>query len=151
MKKINQEINEFMSLKSYALIGASAKRKKFGNEILKQMVSRGLTVYPIHREALLINGVPCYPNLQNLPEKPEGVILVVHPDQTELIIKEIAASGIKYVWMQQGAESKAAIEFCMNHGVKVISNECILMFLARPGFPHNFHHWVWGWGTGHRN
>jgi spore cortex formation protein SpoVR/YcgB (stage V sporulation) len=48
--------------------------------------------------------------------------------------------------MQQGSESKTAIEYCNTHGVKVISKQCILMFLQNAGFPHNFHHWIWGFG-----
>lgn len=146
MKKNVSNINEFIGLKSFAIIGVSAKRKKFGNHILKEMLMRGFNLYPIHKSAMLIDGVPCYMDLKNLPEKPEGVILVIHPEETEKAVKEIAAAGIKYVWMQQGAESMTAIEYCEKHGIKVISRECILMFLDRPGFPHNFHHWIWGMG-----
>ncbi len=144
MKKNVSNINEFIGLKSFAIIGVSAKKKKFGNSILKEMLTRGFKIFPIHKSAMIIDGVPCYPDLQNLPEKPQGVILVVHPEETEKVVKEIAAAGINYVWMQQGAESKTAIEYCANHGINVVSKECILMFLARPGFPHNFHHWIWG-------
>jgi len=144
MKIKNPVISEFMNLKSYAIIGVSAKRKKFGNEILKQLARRGFAVFPIHREAMLIDGIPCYPDIQNLPEKPEGIILVIHPDETEKVVKDIVSAGIRYVWMQQGAESKTAIEYCSNHGIKVVSGECLLMFINKPGFPHNLHHWVWG-------
>jgi predicted CoA-binding protein len=146
MKAIDPVINEFINLKTFALIGASARKKKFGNMILKEMLKRGMNVYPVHKNAIIIDSTPCYPDIQNLPEKPDGVILAVHPEQTDKLVKEIAAAGIKYVWMQQGAESKTAVEYCTKHGIKVISRECLLMFLYRPGFPHNFHHWIWGLG-----
>jgi len=146
MKKNVSTINEFIRLKSFAIIGVSAKKKKFGNSILKEMLSRGFKLFPIHKSAMLIDGVPCYMDLQNLPEKPDGVILVIHPEETEKVVREIASAGIKHVWMQQGSESKTAIEYCAKHGIKAVSGECILMFLTRPGFPHNFHHWIWGLG-----
>jgi len=144
MKKNISEIDEFMKLKSFAIIGVSAKKKKFGNIIYKQLLRKGLKIYPIHRNAMLIDGTPCYPDISNLPEKPDGVILNIHPEETEKALKDIFTKGIKHVWMQQGSENKAAIEYCKSNGIKAVTGNCILMFLEKPGFPHNFHHWVWG-------
>ncbi|HEY3250289.1 MAG TPA: CoA-binding protein [Ignavibacteria bacterium] len=144
MKKLISNIEEFVKLKSFALIGVSARKKKFGNEIMKQMLKRGFKVYPIHRNAMVIDGERCYPDIDSLPEKPEGIILCIHPAETEKAVKDIAYAGIKYIWMQQGAESKTAIEYCTAHDIKVVSKQCMLMFLNNLGFPHSFHKWIWG-------
>jgi len=144
MNKSNSQIEEFMKLKSFAIVGVSAKKKKFGNAIMKQMIKRGFKIYPVHKTACIIDGEICYSDLQSLPEKPEGVILVIPPNETIKVVREAAEAGIKNVWMQQGAESNAAICHCSVHGIKIVSGECILMFLENMGFPHNLHKWIWG-------
>jgi len=140
------QIEEFIKLRSYAIIGASAQKKKFGNMILKNMIQRGFNVYPVHKNAGCIAGIKCFADLKSLPEKPKGVILCVKPEETEKLVHEILDEGIKNVWMQQGAESNKAVEFCVINDMRVISGQCILMFLNKPGFPHNLHHWVWNIG-----
>ena len=42
MKKNISDIEEFMKLKTFAIIGVSAKKKKFGNIIFKQLLRRDL-------------------------------------------------------------------------------------------------------------
>ncbi|MFI5211306.1 MAG: CoA-binding protein [Ignavibacteria bacterium] len=143
MKTNISDIDKFMNLKSFAIIGVSAKKKKFGNSIFAELKKRGLKIYPIHRTAGLIDGEKCYPGIESLPEKPEGIILVIPPAETEKAVKDIAKAGITNVWMQLGADSKPAIDYCTGNGINVIRNECLLMFLQKPGFPHNVHKWIW--------
>jgi predicted CoA-binding protein len=143
MKNKNTEIERFMDLRSFAIIGVSSKKKKFGNTIFAHMKSRRFNIYPIHRSASSVEGETCYPDIDSLPEKPEGVILVIPPVETEKAVKDIAKAGITNVWMQLGADSKTAIDYCNANGITVIRNECLLMFLQKPGFPHNIHKWVW--------
>lgn len=143
MKKNINEIERFMALKSFAIIGVSAKKKKFGNSIFAELKKRGLKIYPIHRTAGLIDGEVSYPDIDSLPERPEGVIFVIPPAETEKVLIDAAKAGITNVWFQQGAGSKAAVDFCNSHGIKAIDNECILLFIGKPGFPHNVHKWIW--------
>jgi predicted CoA-binding protein len=54
------------------------------------------------------------------------------------VIKDCAAQGIQRVWLQQGAQSDEALRLCAEHGIHVVSGECILMYAGKGGF-HNFH------------
>ncbi|MBZ0202451.1 MAG: CoA-binding protein [Ignavibacteria bacterium] len=149
MKKNIAEIEAFMQLKSFALIGASAKNsKKFGNFILKKMLGNGRTVYPIHRTAKAIDGIKCYPDIKSLPANPYGVVVAVPPRETVKVVAELYEAGIKNVWLQMGAENDKSIAYCITKGMNVIAGQCIIMFLESPGFPHNLHKWVWGIGAG---
>jgi len=100
-------------------------------------------VIPVHPEAETIEGEQCYSSLSELPERVGGLLVVVPPSETEKVVKEASAAGIRRVWMQQGAESEAAIEYCEQEGMSVVHGECILMF-AQPTGVHKFHHWLWG-------
>ena len=42
------------------------------------------------------------------------------PDQTEQVVRQRKTLGLTRVWMQPGAESAAAIQYCHEHGLQVI-------------------------------
>ncbi|MEO8514866.1 MAG: CoA-binding protein [Ignavibacteria bacterium] len=142
------KIESFMKLRSFVLYGASAKKKKFGNSVLSELRKKNYKVFPVHRTANFIDGIKAYSSLNELPEKPEGVILIIPPAETEHVVDEIISAGIKNVWFQQGSVSDRAVRYCMLNGINVISNECVLMFTGHAGFPHNLHKWIWGIGSG---
>jgi predicted CoA-binding protein len=121
----------------------SRSGKKFGNKVLGDLSGKGYEILPIHPEASEIGGVRCYPSLSDLPTQTGGLVLVVPPSQTEHLVEEAREVGIARVWMQPGAESDAAIEFCLKSGLEVIYGECIMMH-AQPGGIHKAHRWLRG-------
>jgi len=136
-------IDDFLGQESLALAGLSRSGKKFGNAVLKDLSAKGYEVLPVHPDAAEIGGVRCYPSLADLPSRVGGLVLVVPPAQTEALVKEARETGIVRVWMQQGAESDAAIRYCEDHGINVVHGECIMMF-AQPKGIHKFHRWLRG-------
>jgi predicted CoA-binding protein len=136
-------IDQFISLRNLALAGASRSGKKFGNTVLKEMTKKGYAIVPVHPEAAEIGGFKCCPSLSDLPAPVEGLIIVVPPEQTEKIVTDAAARGIRNIWMQQGSESPKAVNTCREHGINEVHGECILMF-AQPAGIHKFHRWIWG-------
>jgi predicted CoA-binding protein len=137
------EVQEFVAQRTLALVGASRNGKKFGNTILKELKNKGYTMYPVHPEAKEIDGTPCVPSLAALPEGVGGVVLVVKPAQSEKLVREAGEAGIARVWMQQGAASEAAVNYCRDNGISVIENECLLMFSEPVQGIHGFHRWLW--------
>jgi len=137
-----------MKLRSFVLYGASSKKKKFGNYVLSSLTKKNYNVFLMHRSANFIDGQKAFSSFEEMPEKPEGAILVIPPAETERVIDDIIAAGIKNIWFQLGSVSQKAVRYCILNGINVVSDECILMFLDRPGFPHNLHKWVWSIGAG---
>ena len=135
-------ITDFVSQRTFALVGISRGGKKFGNMIHKELTTRGYQVIPVHPQAESIEGVRCYPSLSALPEPVGGVIVVVPPAQAEKVVQEAHAAGIQRVWLQQGAESPAAIRFCEENNLTVVHGECIMMFAEPVGSIHSFHRWI---------
>jgi uncharacterized protein len=135
-------ITEFLAEKKLAIIGASRKAQKFGNTLLKELTLKGYTLYPVHPAATEIGGYKCYASLKDLPEKVGGVIIVVPPAETEKVVREVNEAGITKVWMQLGAESKAAISYCEENGIAVIYDRCVLMFAEPAQFVHRAHRWI---------
>jgi predicted CoA-binding protein len=68
-------------------------------------------------------------------------VAVVPPAETEKVVEECLRLGIKKIWMQQGAESDAAIHRAEAGGMTVAHHACVLMY-AQPRGLHRFHAWV---------
>lgn len=136
-------VDDFVAQRKLAIIGVSRGGKKFGNMAFKTLKDNGYRVFPINPHAESIAGERCYPDLKSLPEPVQGVLVVVPPNETEQVVREAAAAGIRRVWMQQGAESAAAIRFCEENGISVVHGECILMFAQPVVSIHRFHRWMW--------
>jgi predicted CoA-binding protein len=125
------DIDDFLTLKSFAVVGASRDRDKYGNIVYRELRSRGFRVFAVNPMAQTIEGDPCYPTLADLPERVEGAVIVVPPDQTERTVRAAIAAGLRTVWMQPGAESEAAIRICEESGLCAIHNACVLVVLRR--------------------
>ncbi len=139
---VKQIVDDFVGQRKLALVGMSSKQKKFGNTIFKELKSKGYQIFPVHPSADTIDGARCWPRLDALPEPVGGVIVVVPPAQTEKVVRDVVAAGIKRVWMQQGAESKEAVAYCEENGVAVVHGRCILMFAEPVTSIHKFHRWL---------
>ena len=132
-------IDAFLSEKKLALAGASRSGKKFGNTVLNELVAKGYEVLPVHPEAGEIAGIPCRRSVAELPPDVGGLILVLPPAETEKVVREAAAAGIKRIWMMLGARSDAAVAFCEANGIPVVHGECILMFAEPAAWIHRLH------------
>lgn len=137
------QIDNFLRQRKIALVGVSRNNRKFGSVIFKEMSAKGYQIFPINPNAEYINNQRCHPNLKDLPEQVDGVIIVVPPSQTEKVVQDVADLKIEHVWMQQGSESEKAIQYCKDNNISVVAGECILMFAEPVKSLHRIHRFVW--------
>ncbi len=135
-------IDDFISQPSLAIVGISRKANKFGNSAFKDLRTKGYQLYLVHPSGEVIEGQQSYPSLKDLPQKVGGVFVSVSPAQAEKVVREAHEAGIDRVWLQQGAESKTAIQYCQQNGMSVVYGKCILMFAQPMAFFHKPHRWV---------
>ncbi len=127
MSDLTDTVSEFLRLRKLAVVGASRNRAKYGNAVYRHLRRRGYTVYAVNPKAEEVEGDPAYPNLRLLPESVDGVVFVVPPQQTERTLREARELGIRYVWMQPGAESEEALRYCQENGIRAVAGPCILV------------------------
>lgn len=132
-------IQNFIKCKHIAVVGVSRGGKKFGNRIYYELKQRGYQVYAVNPKLEEIAGEPCYPNLTVLKDKVDGVVVCVHPLQTERVLYDAAQNGLLRVWLQQGAETFKLIEQAHNLGIDVVGGKCILMYAPPVKSFHGFH------------
>lgn len=121
-------INKFLEKTNiFAVVGASRDPEKYGHQVYKDLKTAGYKVYPVNPNAKEILGDKCYPDLKNLPTKPDVVNIVVPPKVTEKTVKTCKILGITKVWMQPGSESENAIKFCHENGIDVMYGVCVMI------------------------
>jgi uncharacterized protein len=136
-------IQQFVADRTMAVVGVSASGKGFGNAAYTELKKRGFRLLPVHPSAPSIQGDRCFASLSAIPEKVDRVLVVVKPEHAEGVVREAAAAGVRQVWLQQGAESAAAIAAASGEGVSLVTGQCILMFTEPVGSFHKVHRWVW--------
>jgi predicted CoA-binding protein len=112
-------------------------------------------VYAVNPRISAFDGVPCYPDLKSIPEKPNAVFMLTNPRVTEQVVQQCMDLGIKHVWMHclmgtklglsPGATSvsASAVEMCRKNGIAVIPGSCPAQFL-KADFGHGLMRRLWG-------
>lgn len=126
-----RRIADFIGRRVWAVVGASLDEQKYGNRIYHSLRNAGYTVYPVNPKGGEIEGAKIYPSLADLPRPPEVIDIVVPPPVTEKVVKEAHELGLNRVWMQPGAESEAAIDYCEENGMEVVHGTCIMLHKRR--------------------
>lgn len=124
-------IREFLAGDTFAVVGASTDRSKYGNKVLRCYLQHGRQAWPINPRAAEVEGVTAFANLTAVPIKIHGVSVITPPRITEQVVEEAASLGIRHVWMQPGAESDRAVTRAAELGLNVIAGgPCLLVVLG---------------------
>ena len=120
-------IQEFMKQKKFAVVGATDNPQKYGNQIVKNLKSRGYEVYPVNPRLKELGGFRRYSTLADVPVKVDVVDFVVPPEATEEILRQCKKLKLNRIWLQPGSESEAAIAFCHENNLKVVHSVCVML------------------------
>ena len=110
-----------------ALVGASKNPVKYGNIILKDLVSKGYEVLPVNPKYDEIEGLKCHRSVKELPKGVDVIVFVVPPKVGLQVAKEAVETGFKRLWFQPGAESEEICEFLEKAGVEYSFGRCIMV------------------------
>ena len=134
-----QAPERFLAHRRLAVVGVSRDPRDFSRTVVAELSRRGYDVVPVNPRGGFIRRV------QDIVPPVEAALLMTPPAVTTEVVKDCAQAGIRHVWMHQGigrgAASPAAIAFCENHGISVVSGACPLMYLPETGFVHRAHRW----------
>lgn len=119
-------VQEMLEQKVWAVLGVSRDPKKFGHQVYKKLLDKGYTVYPVNPNLTELDGKQVYPSLKELPQVPQVVSFVVPPGVTRKAVEQAKELGVRYLWMQPGAEDADAVKSAEKAGMVVIHNQCIL-------------------------
>jgi len=135
LSRLDDQIETFLAAPSFAVVGASDDRSKYGHRCYVCYLNNNRKAYPVNPNAATVLGNQAYPDLSALPEKVDSISIITPPHVTDGIINDAIAAGVKNVWIQPGAESWPAIERAKKHGLNVIAGgPCLLVTLGYRGY-----------------
>ena len=131
MRDTEDPIGRFLTSPAYGVVGASPRRHKYGNKVLRCYQQNGRPVIPVNPRETVIEGATCVATVLDLPDDVQSISVITPPPVTERVVDEAIRKGIKHVWMQPGAESDQAVAACEAAGINVIADgSCVLVVLG---------------------
>jgi predicted CoA-binding protein len=128
---VSERIADFLSEGPWAVAGASNDRSKYGNKVLRCYLQHGREAFPVNPNAREVEDRTCYPDFASLPEPVRGVSIITPPEVTEELVEDAHEAGITRLWMQPGAESRAALRRAQELSLSVIAGgPCLLVVLG---------------------
>lgn len=137
MNITKQNIDAFYASKNIAVVGASVKTRKFGNDIIKEFVNKNFVVYPVHASADTIENQKSFKSIADLPSEVDSILISVNKNKTNEIIAEAKQKGIKNIWVQQMSDNAETSNYAAD--CNLITRQCVLMHMEPVSGMHKFH------------
>ena len=122
------------SVKTVAMIGASADKTKFSYGVLRQLHEIGYEILPVNPNPKLgeIRGIEVWRSLEEI-DQPVDMVDVFRPKEELYGIAEQAiAIGAKVLWGQIGVYDDRAAALAEMAGLDVVMDRCPKIELFRP-------------------
>lgn len=147
---------------SAAIIGASTNPMKFGGRALKFCLDRGYKgrLYPVNANSSVVQGVPAFASVSDLPEAPDIAVIAVPGPQVKENLVATGKKGARVVivygaqFAEAGdagaAEQQELLDIVREHGMRMIGPNCMGVMSLASGFVASFssapeHHDGNGW------
>lgn len=105
-------LDEFFNPRSVVVVGGSPVDRKFGHQIVKNIVSLGFRgkIHIVNLKGESVLGIPAVPRVDMLSEVPELGVVVLPPDAAVDAFFELSDFGVKRVIMASSGFSEAGLE-----------------------------------------
>ncbi len=122
------------SVKTIAMVGASADKTKFSYGVLRQLNEIGYEILPVtpNTKTTQIRGLKVYRSLQEI-DRPIDMVEVFRPkDEFYGMAEQAIALGAKVLWGQIGVYDDEAAALAEAAGLQVVMDRCPKIELFRP-------------------
>ena len=122
------------SVKTIALVGASADKTKFSYGVLRVLHETGYIMLPVNPNPKLteIRGIKVYHSLEEIDQKVDMVEVFRPKEEFYGFAEKAITIGAKVLWGQIGVYDNKAAELAESAGLKVVMNRCPKIELFRP-------------------
>ncbi len=130
-------LDGFLYPSSIAIIGASRREGSLGRVFFDKLVNYGYTgkIWPVNPQAADINGIPCYPSIEDLPGTPDLGVIMVRKDLAVEAAELCGKKGIRNIIMitagfrEVGGEGikreKELMKVVRRFGMKLVGPNCM--------------------------
>jgi uncharacterized protein len=118
--------------KTVAVVGASSDRRKFGNKALRAFQAEGYRVIPINPNERVVEGIPTYASVLDVPETIDMATVYVQPDVGLRLLPEFEQKKIAEIWINPGADSDEVLTEARRRKLNVIAACSIIAIGQNP-------------------
>jgi predicted CoA-binding protein len=104
-------------VKTIAVLGASANRRKFGNKCVRAYLHAGWQVFPVNPHESEVEGLPTFPTLDAVPGEVERISVYLPPQLTWELLPDLARKGAREVWFNPGAADARVLDEARRRGI----------------------------------
>ena len=122
------------SVKTIAMVGASADRTKFGYGVLRVLHECGYDMIPVNPSLAgqEIRGLPVVASLRDIDRPVDMVDVFRAAEHLPAIAEEAIEIGAKVLWGQIGVRNDEAARTAEDAGMRVVMDRCPKIELFRP-------------------
>ena len=120
--------------KTIAVIGASTKRSRASNRIVRYLIQEGFQVIPVNPHYEIVEGMTSHRSIEDIPVDEEIDIFTIfrNPrftlDTVDSIIKWAKRAGTKpVIWTQLGVSNFEAQKLATDADFQYVANRCIMV------------------------
>ena len=134
---LNTDLSGLFAPRSVALVGATDHPSNFGGRVFRAMLNFGYKgkIFPVNPRLKEIYGLACYPSVNDLPETPDHVGIIVATERVFAILADCAALGVPFATVYtagfaetatpEGRERQARlIAFARSSGMRIMGPNC---------------------------
>ncbi len=132
-------MHAFFNPGAVAVIGASKKPGKVGNVLVKNIVRSGYrgTVFPVNPKEEEIEGLRCYPSIEDVPGKVDLAVIAVPAPAVNAVAEACGRAGVKFLivisagFKEIGTEGlereKELVATVRRYGMRMLGPNCVGM------------------------
>ena len=122
------------SVRTIALVGASADKTKFSYGVLRVLHETWYTIFPVNPNPKLkeIRGIKVYHSLEEIEHKVDMVDVFRPKEEFYGFAEKAISIGAKVLWGQINVYDDQAAKLAEEAGLKVVMNRCPKIELFRP-------------------
>lgn len=124
---MKKELPWVFSLRTIAVVGASADMRKPAHTVPQYLKEKGYTIIPVNPNADHIFGEKCYSSLRDIPGEIDIVQMFRPSEDIVDFVPDILAVSPKVLWMQLGIEDERVRKEAEAHGIFVVMNKCMMI------------------------
>ncbi|NOG98715.1 MAG: CoA-binding protein [Ignavibacteriae bacterium] len=128
-QKINpsdEEICEILkTAKTIAVVGLSSNKDRTSRQVAEFLVSKNYKVVGVNPAAPIIDGIPVYKSLSEIPFKIDIVDVFRRSEFIPDLIPEIQKVKPKVLWLQLGIRNDKAVSQLNDKNIIVIQDACV--------------------------
>ena len=129
------------SVKTIAMVGASADKTKFSYGVLRVLHETGYDMLPVNPrpDVSEIRGLKVYNTLSEIDRPVDMVDVFRRPEDLLGVAHEAVAIGAKVLWGQIGVRNDEAARVAEDAGLQVVMDRCPKIELFRPFWKPKLH------------